>query len=305
MVVDGGVSGGWASTSIRNAFTVDVEDYYHVSAFGDRIRPADWDGFESRVVANTEKILRLLSRHNVRATFFVLGWVADRFPSLVRDIACEGHEIGCHSYSHRLVYEQTEEEFRADLRRALDALDRAAGVTAHAYRAPSFSLTERSLWALEILAEEGITLDSSIFPVRHDRYGIPGADRFPHRVELSGRTLVEFPPSVYRFGRVNMPVAGGGYFRLLPLRATSHAIRRTNAADRQPFMFYIHPWELDPEQPRLPGRLLSRIRHYQNLRSTAAKLDRLLSRFPFGSASDALHGRLLGDGTPLASRAAS
>lgn len=290
------------TSPIPNAFTVDVEDYYHVSGFGDRIRPEDWDRFESRVVVNTGKVLRLLARHDVRATFFVLGWVAERFPSLVRDIARDGHEVGCHSYAHRLIYEQTAQEFREDLRRALDALDHAAGGAIRTYRAPSFSLTRRSMWALDILEEEGITLDSSIFPVRHDRYGIPDADRFPHRV---GGGLIEFPPSVYRVGRMNLPVAGGGYFRLLPLRATIHAIRRTNEAARQPFMFYIHPWELDPEQPRLPGRLLSRLRHYQNLRTTAAKLDILLSEFPFRSATDAIEDLDIGRGTASVARVAS
>ncbi|MGC1273670.1 MAG: XrtA system polysaccharide deacetylase [Planctomycetaceae bacterium] len=275
-------------SSVLNAFTVDVEDYYHVSAFADRIPASGWDRCESRVVANTHRVLRLLSRHETRGTFFVLGWVADRFPALMRDIAHDGHEVGCHGYWHRLIYDQTEAEFRDDLDRARDAVHRASGITVTAYRAPCFSITARSIWALDVLAEEGFTLDSSIFPVHHDRYGMPGANRDIHQVERPAGSLTEFPPSVYRIGGMNLPVAGGGYFRLLPLAVTLHAIRRTNDDHGRPFMFYIHPWELDPDQPRLPGRLRSRWRHYQNLRTTEPKLIRLLQACRFGSATDAL-----------------
>lgn len=273
---------------VLNAFTVDVEDYYQVSAFADRVRTSDWPVYESRVVANTHNVLRLLARHSVRGTFFILGWVADHFPKLVRDISYDGHELGCHSYWHRLVYDQNPEQFRSDLQQAREAIASAAGTEVTAYRAPSFSMTSQSLWALDVLIEEGFTLDSSIFPVRHDRYGFPGANRFLHRLDRPSGTLTEFPPSTLRVGRTNLPVAGGGYFRLLPLAITRQAIRRTNLRHGEPFMFYIHPWELDPDQPRLPGRVRSRLRHYQNLASTERKLDNLLAHVRFGTVSDAV-----------------
>lgn len=273
---------------VLNAFTVDVEDYYQVSAFADRVRTSDWHVYESRVVANTHNVLRLLARHSVRGTFFILGWVADHFPKLVRDISYDGHELGCHSYWHRLVYDQNPEQFRSDLQQAREAIASAAGTEVTAYRAPSFSMTSQSLWALDVLIEEGFTLDSSIFPVRHDRYGFPGANRFLHRLDRPSGTLTEFPPSTLRVGRTNLPVAGGGYFRLLPLAITRQAIRRTNLRHGEPFMFYIHPWELDPDQPRLPGRVRSRLRHYQNLASTERKLDNLLAHVRFGTVSDAV-----------------
>lgn len=276
-------------TSVLNAFTVDVEDYYHVSAFADRIPVSDWDRWESRVVANTHRVLKLLSHHATRGTFFILGWVADRFPALIRDIAQDGHEIGCHGYWHRLIYDQSENEFRDDLIRARDAIHRATGITVTAYRAPSFSITSRSTWAFDVLAEEGFTLDSSVFPVRHDRYGMPGANLDIHQIERPAGTLTEFPPAVYRLGGLNLPIAGGGYFRLLPIAATLRAICRTNQVLGRPFMFYIHPWELDPEQPRIAGRLRSRWRHYQNLRTTERKLNQLLDVYRFGAATDALH----------------
>jgi polysaccharide deacetylase family protein (PEP-CTERM system associated) len=274
--------------SILNAFTVDVEDYYHVNAFSDRIDPRQWDAYESRVVANTHRVLRLLERHQVRATFFVLGWVADRHPVLVKDIQRSGHEIGCHSFWHRLIYTMTPDEFRDDLRQARRTIEDVIGQPVTAFRAPCFSVTARSLWALDILVEEGFRYDSSIFPVHHDNYGIPGAERFPYAIEGRQGTLHEFPPSVYPLWNYNLPVAGGGYFRLYPLRLSLHWLGRINRVDRQPFMFYIHPWEVDPDQPRLAGSLRSRFRHYQNLRSTEPKLDRLLQTFAFGTLTDVL-----------------
>ena len=275
-------------TTPRNAFTVDVEDYYHVSGFADRIAPADWDGYESRVVPNTRRILELLDACSVRATFFVLGWVADRFPQLIREIHRGGHELGCHSYSHRLVYEMTPDEFRKDLRRARQVVEDVAATPVLAYRAPSFSITERSLWALEILAEEGFEYDSSIFPIHHDRYGIPGAERFPHRIDCRSGSLVEFPPSVCRIGKLNAPVGGGGYFRLYPAALTERWLARINSRYNQPFMFYVHPWEFDPDQPRLPGSRRSRFRHYLNLDKTEQRTRRLLQRFRFGTMTEAL-----------------
>lgn len=270
-----------------NALTIDVEDYYHVQAFA--IDPRRWGDYESRVVANTHRVLRILEEHQVRGTFFILGWVADRFPQLVRDIQRSGHEIGCHSFWHRLIYQMTPEEFHEDLKRASAAIGEITGEPVTAFRAPTFSITEKSLWALDVLIEEGYQYDSSIFPIYHDNYGIPNAQRFPHKIEAEKGTLWEFPPSVHRFLSYNLPVSGGGYFRLYPVRLSIHWLRRINRRENQPFMFYFHPWELDPGQPRLPGSLRSRFRHYQNLRSTERKLHRLLRTFRFGPVSEALN----------------
>jgi polysaccharide deacetylase family protein (PEP-CTERM system associated) len=277
--------------SIVNAFTVDVEDYFHVSAFANCVQYEDWEQYELRVEQNTRRLLRLLERHNVRATFFVLGWVAETCPQLVKDISAAGHELGNHSYAHRLVYDLSPDAFRADLRRCNEAIASAVGERVRSFRAPSFSITNDSLWALDVLWEEGFRYDSSIFPIRHDRYGIPGAPTRPHAVR--GRTandqLWEFPPAVHRWlRRINVPVAGGGYFRLLPYRLTCRYLARINGRDGLPFMFYIHPWEIDPDQPRLPAPPRSRFRHYQNLATTERKLERLLGRFRFGPLTEAL-----------------
>jgi polysaccharide deacetylase family protein (PEP-CTERM system associated) len=263
------------------AFTVDVEDYFHVSAF-ERVAPrADWESFPQRVEANTLRLLDLLADHATRATFFVLGWVGERHPALVRRIAKAGHEIACHSYWHRLVYHLTPDEFRADTRRARDVLEDALGAPIAAYRAPSWSITRKSLWALDILAELGFRVDSSIFPIHHDRYGIPNAPVDPYPLRMpSGATLWEFPPSIARLGPINVPIAGGGYFRLYPVSWTTASLRRLERAGRRG-LFYIHPWEIDPDQPRLSAGLLTRWRHYLNLTTTAAKLDALLRQLRF------------------------
>jgi polysaccharide deacetylase family protein (PEP-CTERM system associated) len=230
-----------------------------------------------------------MARHGVQGTFFVLGWVAERFPSLVREIAAAGHEIGSHSYWHRLVYQMAPAEFRDDLRRSIGVIEEAAGIKVTRYRAPSFSITRRSLWALEILVEEGIEVDSSVFPVHHDRYGIPGARPTIHRLKTPSGPLVEFPPTVVRLGRLTLPVGGGGYFRLYPYSATSCLLNRINRADQRPFMFYCHPWEIDPGQPRMrAGSLLSHFRHYVNLATTERKLNRLLNDFSFSAVEAAL-----------------
>ncbi len=271
-----------------NAFTVDVEDYFQVSAFEKQIARDQWSQYTSRVVANTHRLLDLLACHDVKATFFVLGWVADRFPQLVRDIHSAGHEIGCHSYEHRLIYDQTPDQFRHDLWRSRNAIQDACGTPITAYRAPSFSITKKSLWALDILAEEGFLVDSSIFPTHHDRYGIPDAEPRLHRIDTSAGPIWEFPPSIVRFCRLNLPVSGGGYFRLYPLSWTVRCLRKINRA-KQPFMFYVHPWEVDPGQPRLAaGSRTSRFRHRVNLRTTERKLDKLLRMFRFGRLSDAI-----------------
>jgi polysaccharide deacetylase family protein (PEP-CTERM system associated) len=265
--------------------TVDVEDYFHVTAFEDRIRRADWDAYPSRVAANTRKILALLEAAAVRATFFVLGWVAQRQPALVRAIAAAGHEVGCHSYWHRLIYRQTPDEFRADLRRARDVLQDTLGRPVTAYRAPSFSITRQSLWALDVLIEEGFTVDSSVYPTFHDRYGIPDAPPGPHRIVRPTGALWELPLAVYRRGGYPLPVGGGGYLRLYPYWLTRHCLRALNAAGR-PFVAYLHPWELDPDQPRLPGGMLKQFRHRVGLRRTAGRLARLVRDFRLGTATD-------------------
>jgi len=275
--------------NLLNAFSVDVEDYFQVSAFESHIRRDEWDRFESRVVANTHRILELLDRHNVRATFFVLGWVARRHPQLVRDIHGGGHEIGSHGYWHRLIYEQTPEEFRQDLRESRDVLAEIIGQPITAYRAPSFSITKRSLWALDILAEEGFLIDTSVFPVYHNRYGIPDFEPRIQRIETPAGPIHEFPPSVVRLARLNVPVSGGGYFRLYPLSWTLHCLARINRRLQQPFMFYVHPWEVDPGQPRLRvGSRTSRFRHCVNLAKTEHKLDVLLQKFRFGRLCDVI-----------------
>ena len=271
---------------IVNAFTVDVEDYFQVSAFENDISRDQWDQFESRVVANTQRILDLLARHDVRATFFVLGWVARQYPELVREIHNAGHEIGSHSFWHRLIYNQTPEEFRSDLRQSRDILADIIGEPITAYRAPSFSITRRSLWALDILAQEGFQFDSSVFPIYHDRYGIPDAKPTIHQITTSAGPLWEFPPSVFRFARLNFPVGGGGYFRLYPLWCTVCCLKTVNRRTQQPFMFYVHPWEIDPGQPRIrAGSPVSRFRHTVNLSKSLRKLDKLLRAFRFQSLS--------------------
>lgn len=278
----------YTQQTVLNAFSVDVEDYYQVSGFERHIARDRWTDYESRVVANTHRLLQLLDRYQVQATFFVLGWVAERFPQLVREIHTAGHEVGSHSFWHRLIYEQSPEEFRADLRQSRQKLEEIIGAPVSAYRAPSFSITKRSLWALEILAEEGFEIDSSIYPIYHDRYGIPDATPYLNRLKTAAGNLWEFPGSVARLGRINLPVSGGGYFRMYPGWLMRRLLAQINAR-RQPFVFYIHPWELDPDQPRLPvGSVVGRWRHYQNLHTVGDKLAKLMQRFRFSTLSQAI-----------------
>jgi len=273
---------------ILNAFTVDVEDYFHVSAFADQIATSEWNSYESRVVRNTHRLLRLLDDYGVRGTFFILGWVADKYPALVKEIQKSGHEIGCHSFWHRLIYEMTPESFREDLRQASQAIEEITSSRVRAYRAPSFSITAKSLWALDVLIDGGYQIDASIFPVRHDRYGIPGAERFPHEIRRKTGRIVEFPASVHRVWKMNLPVAGGGYFRLYPAWLSLRWLGLINSRQARPFVFYVHPWELDPQQPVMHCRFRSRWRHYQNLDTTEPKLHKLLRNFRFGTLSEAL-----------------
>jgi polysaccharide deacetylase family protein (PEP-CTERM system associated) len=266
---------------IVNAMSIDVEDYFHVSVFDGIVPRSEWDRMESRVVANTKRLLDLFDEFGVRSTFFVLGWVGELHPSLVQLIARRGHEVASHGYAHRLIYDQTPAAFREDVRRAKQLLEDASGRRVLGYRAPSYSITPRSLWALDVLLEEGYEYDSSIFPIRHDRYGIPISDRQPYRIERKKGSLLEVPGSTTRVGPMNLPIAGGGYFRLLPYWWTRWGIARVNRLERLPAVFYLHPWEIDPDQPRLPAGRLGRFRHYRNLHETESRLRKLLADFAF------------------------
>jgi polysaccharide deacetylase family protein (PEP-CTERM system associated) len=270
-----------ADEPVVNAMTIDVEDYFHVSVFDGILPRSAWDTMESRVCRNTERLLDIFSEHDVRATFFVLGWVAERFPDLVHSIAGRGHEIASHGYAHRLIYDQTPAAFREDVRKAKSLLEETSGRRVQGYRAPSYSITPRSLWALDILLEEGYRYDSSIFPIRHDRYGIPVSDRRPYAIERSAGTLIEVPGSTTELGPLNLPVAGGGYFRILPYWWTHWGISRVNRLERLPAVFYLHPWEIDPDQPRLAVGRLGRFRHYRHLDQAETRLRRLLRDFRF------------------------
>lgn len=282
-----------------DGMSVDVEDYYHVEAFADRIKPEMWAQFPSRVARNTRRVLELLERFQAKATFFVLGWVAEREPKLVREIRDAGHELGCHSYLHRCVWRLEKEEFRQDTRRARRAIEDAAGLEVVGYRAPTFSILNKSLWAIEILAEEGFQYDSSVFPVRHDLYGMPGAPRFPFQwLCRNGQSLYEIPPLTTRLWGQNLPAAGGGHLRILPMWYTRWAVRRVRQNDRRSLLVYFHPWELDPEQPRLPGRWTSRLRHYRNLDRMQERLGELLRGGKFVTLADFLHNQLASGALP-------
>ncbi len=272
---------------LLNALTIDVEDYYHVSGFDHCVSRSQWEMLPPRVGDSTRRLLDLLAEAGVRGTFFILGWVAERQPSLVRAIRAAGHEIGCHSYAHRLIYQQSPKQFRVDLRLARLVLEDILGESVCSYRAPSFSITKQSEWALDVLLEEGFLFDSSIYPTHHDRYGMADAPLYPHRIERTGGCLWEFPPPVWRLMRYPLPVGGGGYFRLYPYGMTRRGLQAINAASR-PFAVYLHPWEFDPEQPRLRPGALRAFRHYVGLRKTETRLIRLLKDFRFATMSEAL-----------------
>jgi polysaccharide deacetylase family protein (PEP-CTERM system associated) len=274
-----------------NALTFDVEEYFHAEAFAGVVRPEEWPSLESRVVGATERILDLLAETSTRATFFVLGWVAERHRSLVRAIQAQGHEVGCHGYGHQMIGRLSREQFANDVQRAKLTLEDAAGVAVIGYRAPTFSVVRETLWSLDVLGRIGFRYDSSIFPIVHDRYGIPDAPRFPHRRAVSpDGTIMEFPLStVSRFGW-RFPVAGGGYFRLLPYAVTAWALRDLNFHEGQPGIVYLHPWEIDPGHPRLSMDRLTRLRHSINTHSTELKLRRLVRDFHFAPVRDVLAG---------------
>jgi polysaccharide deacetylase family protein (PEP-CTERM system associated) len=277
------VSGEEALEQIVNAMTIDVEDYFHVSVFDGLLPRSQWSTLESRVSRNTDRLLAIFAEYEVSATFFVLGMVAERFPDLVRRIVAGGHEIASHGYAHRLIYDQTPAAFREDVRRAKGLLEESSGRAVSGYRAPSYSITPRSLWALDVLLEEGYRYDSSIFPIRHDRYGIPVSRREPYPIVRRVGTLIEVPVSTARIGPVNLPISGGGYFRILPYAWTRWGIARVNRKEQRPTVFYLHPWEIDPDQPRLDVGRLGRFRHYRHLDQTEARLRALLSDFRFGT----------------------
>jgi polysaccharide deacetylase family protein (PEP-CTERM system associated) len=278
---------------MRNALTVDVEDYFQVAAFARQIHPATWDGIPLRVEANTKRLLDLFAEHQVNATFFVLGWVAERCPGLVRAIVERGHEVACHGYSHQLIYDQTPAVFREETARAKACLEDQTQRPVLGYRAASYSITQRSLWALDTLVELGFAYDSSIFPIHHDRYGIPGSPRWPHRLRApAGGSLVEFPPSTLELLGYRLPVGGGGYFRLYPYAVTRFALRRLNQAERRAFIFYVHPWEIDPDQPPIESGWLSSFRHYTNLSRCEGRLRQLLRDFQFTTVQNVLDDSL-------------
>jgi polysaccharide deacetylase family protein (PEP-CTERM system associated) len=264
--------------------SVDVEDYFQVGAFEHTIARADWERWPCRVEANIERILTLFERHGIKATFFTLGWIAERYPQMVRGIVDAGHELASHGYGHQRATALTAAEFREDVTRAKSLLEDIGGVVIHGYRAPSFSIGGGNLWALDVLAETGHRYSSSIYPISHDHYGMPDAPRFPYRPEQCP-SLLEMPPTTVDWHGRNLPAAGGGYFRLLPYVASNWLINRVNRVDQRPVMFYFHPWEVDPDQPRIPGApLKSRFRHYVNLRRMETKLDRVCRDFSWGRA---------------------
>jgi len=292
-----------------NALTIDVEDYFQVEAFASRINYNEWDNYPCRIKQNTQKILDILDDYQIKATFFCLGWIAKRSPSLIKNIAQRGHEVASHGYAHQPVYKQSPDIFMQDIRKTKQILEDIIGQPVIGYRAPTYSITQKTLWALEILAEEGYKYDSSIFPIKHDLYGIPNAPRFPFNVHTLKRanvftckrsnvqTFFEFPLTTLRILNINIPIAGGGYFRVFPYIFIKNALRHINLKEKQPFVFYLHPWELDPEQPRinhLPWR--SRFRHYVNLRKTEGKFRKLLSDFRFSTVLKVLkqHNSKLG-----------
>jgi len=292
-----------------NALTIDVEDYFQVEAFASRINYNEWDNYPCRIKQNTQKILDILDDYQIKATFFCLGWIAKRSPSLIKNIAQRGHEVASHGYAHQPVYKQSPDIFMQDIRKTKQILEDIIGQPVIGYRAPTYSITQKTLWALEILAEEGYKYDSSIFPIKHDLYGIPNAPRFPFNVHTCKRsnvltckrvnvqTFFEFPLTTLRILNINIPIAGGGYFRVFPYIFIKNALRHINLKEKQPFVFYLHPWELDPEQPRinhLPWR--SRFRHYVNLRKTEGKFRKLLSDFRFSTVLKVLkqHNSKLG-----------
>jgi len=279
---------------ITNAFTVDVEDYYQVEAFSQHIQRSHWDDYASHVEKNTDEILLLLDNKNTKGTFFTLGCVAEKHPSIVRKIVAQGHEIASHGYSHKLIYKQSQEEFRNETIKSKAILEDIAQIEVRGYRAATYSITRESLWALDILVDAGFIYDSSIFPIRHDRYGIPDINPIPHEIETpGGQSIVEFPISTLKTRLANVPVGGGGYFRLFPYVFTRWALNRVNNRSNE-FVFYIHPWEIDESQPVIKSAgFATKFRHYNNIGKCKLRLEQLLTDFKFDTLSSVLENKQL------------
>jgi len=283
-----------ASASVINAMSVDVEDYFHVAALAASVDRSRWNDMEYRAEASTRRLLDLFDEFNLKSTFFVLGWVARRSPALIREIHERGHEVASHGMSHLLVYNQTPQEFAAETFESKALLEDIIGASVLGYRASTYSITKRSLWALDILKEAGFLYDSSIFPIRHDLYGIPDAPQEPSRIRTpKGASIVEFPMSTAPMFGTRLPVSGGGYFRLLPYWLTRAGLRKLNHSLGRPFIFYLHPWEVDPGQPRVRTSFKSRLRHYTNLDRTEARLRRLITEFRFAPVREVLGSQRL------------
>ena len=276
--------------TIKHAMTVDVEDYFHVAAFKDVIDVNTWDEWPCRVEQNTEKLLALFEQADIKITFFILGWVAERYPNLVKAIQAGGHEIASHGYSHQLIYNQSPDIFRQETLKSKQILEDITGEKVFGYRAASYSITRQSLWALDILADLGFEWDSSIFPTRHDNYGIPDSPEEPYKIITSnGASLTEFPLTTAKVLGQSIPAAGGGYFRQYPYALSRWLFERASHNQTKPQIFYLHPWEIDPEQPRVPNAsAFSRFRHYTNLKRCLPRLERLLQDFNFGTMSQSL-----------------
>lgn len=270
-----------------NALTFDIEEYFQVSNFSKAIRREEWEKRGSRLSVGLNQILGILAEHNVKATFFVLGWIAERHPALIKKISYQGHEIGSHGYEHKLIYNQSYAEFEQDLKRSIKVIEGITGKKVLGFRAPSFSITKDSLWALEVLANNHLKYDASIFPILHHRYGIERAPRFPYRINNNGYSIIEYPCSTIKLLGRNIPFSGGGYLRLLPYKIIRKFIKEINRQDK-PVMVYIHPWEFDPHQPRIKTGLLNRFRHYHNLETTEVKLRKLLDDFAFTTVREVL-----------------
>jgi len=276
---------------IINGLSVDVEDYFQVEAFSSTISFSSWDTQESRVERNTKKVLKFLEEEGIRATFFCIGWVAKRFPGLIKEISQNGHEIASHGFFHKPIWKQTPKEFREDVRSSKRILEDLIGKKVIGYRAPTYSITKKTLWALEILSEEGFVYDSSIFPIKHDLYGMSSAPRFPFKVKDHflnvNSDLVEVPMSTLSFLKIKIPVAGGGYFRAFPFWFIRFAFWFINSIEKRSVIFYIHPWEFDPDQPKIKGLpFKSRLRHYINLNKTSKRFKKLISIFKFNTISN-------------------
>ncbi len=266
--------------TLRNALTIDVEDYFQVSAFAPYIARANWDAAECRVERNVDRILALLAERDVKATFFTLGWIAERYPQLVRSIVAGGHELASHGYGHERASDLSRQAFTDDVTRAKSLLEDLSGQAVIGYRAPSFSIGVKNLWAFEVLDRAGYRYSSSVYPIKHDHYGMPDSPRFAYRV---GAGLLEIPITTVRMGKHNLPSSGGGYFRLLPYAASRWLLKRVNRQEREPAIFYFHPWEIDVGQPRVPGiDLKTRFRHYVNIPRMESRLRQLMVDFQWG-----------------------